>query len=111
MTVYKVQTYHDQSGQWKEVASFRPDYRLGMMRLGRWWWFKTLIGVATNFVAAESTAYQQALLVAKRCRARSRRAWQIRIQRESTWTGKEVKETLWQDGTTLLKLKHIFRRK
>lgn len=109
MTVFKVQTFQTMSASWKDVATFRPNYRLGLMRLGRRFWFKTLVGIASNFVEAETEAMMQAERLAKQLYKKSK--WQTRIMRESTWTGKEVKETLWQDGVVLLKLKAVHNRK
>lgn len=109
MTVFKVQTFQTMSGSWKDVATFRPNYRLGLMRLGRRFWFKKLVGIASNFTEAEIEACEQATRLAKQLL--KKRKWQTRILRESTWSGKEVKETLWQDGVVLLKLKAVLNRK
>jgi hypothetical protein len=106
MTTFKVQVYQDKLPDWETVASFKPNYRLGTMRLGRRFWFKKLVGVASNFEPAEYEALAQAMTLAKKLK----RA-QVRVMRESTWTGTEVKDLLWQDGKTLLKLKAIFKRK
>ena len=107
MTSYKVQVYQDKLPDWDTIASFKPNYRLGTMRLGRRFWFKKLVGVASNFEPAEKDACNQALALAKK----SRKSGQVRVMRESTWTGKEVKDVMWQDGKTLVKLKEIFKRK
>ena len=116
MTSYKVQVYLGKTADWETIASFKPDYRLGLMRLGQWWkpqWLKRLVGVASNFEPAEKKALAQATLVAKRAMQPLLRleSWSIRVMRESTWTGREVKDLMWLDGKRKLKLKTIFKRK
>jgi hypothetical protein len=109
MTSYKVQAYLDKTADWDTVASFKPNYRFGMMRLGRWPWWKHPIGIATNFVAAEKEALAKSIALGKKLR----KAWNaptVRVMRESLWTGSEVKDVTWQDGKVLLKLQTILKR-
>lgn len=114
MTVYKVQVFQSQLKDWEQIAAFKPDYRLGTMRLGPWWHpFKKLIGVASNFEEAERGALIRARSLAKKTLRRFhclRASWSVRVLRESTWTGREVKDVMWLDGKNKLSLRRIFKR-
>jgi hypothetical protein len=98
MTSYKVQAYLDKTADWDTVASFKPNYRFGMMRLGRWPWWKHPIGIATNFVAAEKEALAKSIALGKKLR----KAWNAPTVR--------VIDVTWQDGKVLLKLQTILKR-
>jgi len=106
VTKYDIQLRNPDTGLWETQHSIRPAYKFSTLRRRRYWFFSTTIGLVMNLTAAEKAAQAQAVKLAKRLYYQQ----PCRVLRSSGWNGSDTKDTVWQNGRTVLSAKQAAPR-
>lgn len=108
MTIFKVQNWNSHTRDWDGQFTIKPNYKFAQVR--RLPFFR-LTGMALNLCSAEKDAYKRAVVLAKKLRLGFGPITtdQVRIVRESHWSGTETKHLLWQNGKRLMPLRRTYK--
>lgn len=107
MTSYRIQCRNSDTLQWETQHTVKPMYAYVTKRVRNYLFFRKIIGVVPNLVAAEKAAHKEAIRFAKKAYGRQ----PTRVERLSMWNSVEAKDVVWQNGRAVMSEKQTRGKK